>query len=67
MGRRGLYPAVSTKDTIKEVATMMNLLGYADGRSDLISIADTIGIPVWELLPLYKKLPAASLLRDLRK
>lgn len=67
LGRRGLYPTVSTKDTIKEVATMMNLLGYADGRSDLISIADTIGIPVWELQPIYKKLAAAGLLRDLRE
>ncbi len=67
LGRRGLYPSVSTKDTIKEVSTMMNLLGYADGTSDMISIADTIGVPVWELQSLYTKLAAAGLIRDARE
>jgi aminopeptidase-like protein/aminoglycoside N3'-acetyltransferase len=43
LGKRGLYPTVSTKASTAQVETMMNLLAYCDGRADLIEIANTIG------------------------
>jgi aminopeptidase-like protein len=45
LGKRGLYPTLSAKDSAsgEEVRTMFNLLAYADGRHDLVEIADLIG------------------------
>ena len=44
LGPRGLYPTMSTRDSGQQVRAMMNLLAYADGRHDLIAIADAGGI-----------------------
>lgn len=49
LGRRGLYPTLSTKDSSDTVKNLMNLLAYADGSRDLLAIAATIGVPMWEL------------------
>jgi aminopeptidase-like protein len=48
LGRRGLYPSLSTKDTRRIVGNMMNFIAYADGTNDLIDICDRIGIAYWE-------------------
>jgi aminopeptidase-like protein len=50
LGRRGLYPTTSTKGSGLKVRNMMNLLAYSDGEHDLLSIAEIVGIPMWELL-----------------
>jgi aminopeptidase-like protein len=49
LGKRGLYPTISTKDTGKQVRQMMDFLTWSDGTSDLIEIADKCGVPVWDL------------------
>jgi aminopeptidase-like protein len=49
LGKRGLYPTISTKDTGKQVRQMMDFLTWSDGTSDLIEIADKCGDPVWDL------------------
>lgn len=48
LGKRGLYPTESTKDTFAKVQDMLNLLAYADGTNDLIAISDIIGVDVLE-------------------
>ena len=63
LGKRGLYPSLSTKDTRKQVAKMMNLLAYADGRRDLLSIAEKIGAYIGELIPLVDQFVKADVLR----
>ncbi len=63
LGRRGLYPTLSTKETARQVARMMNLLAYADGQHDLLGIAERIGEPMWELLPIVERLKQEGLLR----
>ncbi|MCI5059441.1 MAG: DUF4910 domain-containing protein [Alphaproteobacteria bacterium] len=52
LGKRGLYPALSTKETKAIVYNMVNCLAYADGTRDLLDIAETIKCPVWELYDL---------------
>jgi aminopeptidase-like protein len=42
LGKRGLYPTLSTKTSGEVVRTMMNFLAYADGTADLVTIAETI-------------------------
>lgn len=51
LGRRGLYPSLSTKSTRRIVGNMMNFIAYADGTNDLIDICNRIGLPYWETDP----------------
>lgn len=46
MGRRGLYPTLSTRESGLKMRAMMNLLAYADGQHDLIEIAEIIGADI---------------------
>lgn len=62
LGKRGLYPTLSTKQSGEQVRAMMNLLAYADGTSSLLQIAERIGEPMWELLPIVERLAEAGLL-----
>jgi len=61
LGKRGLYPELSTKNSGAAVRDMMNLIAYADGSNDLIDISNTIGMPVWELYPIVDRLVRAGL------
>lgn len=62
LGKRGLYPTLSRRDSAREVRTMMNLLAYADGEADLLGIAETIGAPARELAPIAGRLLEAGVL-----
>ncbi len=44
LGKRGLYPDLSTRGSGLSARVMTNLLAYADGNLDLIGIADAIGV-----------------------
>lgn len=63
LGKRGLYPTLSTKESGKIVRDMMNFIAYADGESDLIDISDLIGVPVEKLYPIIQKLVENELLK----
>ena len=59
LGNRGLYPNISSKESeslISYNSNRMHLLAYADGQQDLLSIADIINVPMWELLPILEEL-----------
>jgi aminopeptidase-like protein len=45
LGRRGLYPSLSTKDSSDQVRVMLDLLSYCDGTHSLLEIAEIIGQP----------------------
>ena len=49
LGKRGLYPTISTKESGKSVRLMMNLITWSDGKNSLIEIANKCGVPVWDL------------------
>jgi len=48
LGKRGLYPSVSTGRPGDDADTIVNVLAYCDGTNDLIELADIVGIPVWD-------------------
>lgn len=56
LGKRGLYPTISTKSSGSEVRSMMNFLAYTDGNLSNIEIAQKIGTPLWELTETINKL-----------
>ena len=65
LGKRDLYPTLSTKTSGKSVEMMMDLIAYSDGSHSLLDIAEIIRAPMWELVKIYKKLIEHGLLRDL--
>lgn len=53
LGKRGLYPTLSTKKSIKsEVDLMMDLITWSDGSKSLLEIAEICDVPVWDLYSL---------------
>ena len=62
MGKRGLYPDLSTRWSGWAVRDMMNLLAYSDGEMTLFEIAETIHIPFWQARQLADMLLEAGLL-----
>ncbi len=62
LGRRGLYPTLSIKSVYDQTFLMMNLLAYADGKHDLLAIAERLQVPMWELFPLVDRLKEENLL-----
>ena len=74
LGRRGLYPNInsptlwgfSTDDRMDHrqmLSLILYTLNYADGRHDLIDIADKAGCTVGDLLPIVAKLEEGGLLK----
>lgn len=63
LGKRGLYPTMSTKTSVSEqVKNMMNLLVYSDGELSSLDIADIINVPLWELKTIINNLETAGIL-----
>ncbi len=62
LGKRGLYPTISSKNSGKEVRNMMNFIAYADGQNDLIDISNIIKVPVEEILSIISKLIQSELI-----
>jgi aminopeptidase-like protein len=62
LGRRGLYPTLSQRGSGLQVQTMMNILAYADGQRDLVSIAERIGVPAETCVPIVTRLLQEHLL-----
>lgn len=63
LGKRGLYPTLSEKNSAREVRTMMNLLAYADGQTDLIGIADIIDADLETCYSIIEKLEDHNLIK----
>lgn len=67
LGKRGLYPTLSTKTSGAEVNLMMNLITWSDGTKSLIEIAELCNVPMWELYPIIDRLSQHNLLELLDK
>lgn len=62
LGKRGLYPLRSTKDTQREVELMMNIVGYADGTLDLLTLCDKINADFFQCTEIIKNLIRSDLM-----
>jgi aminopeptidase-like protein len=62
MGKRGLYPTISTKTSANEVKLMMDFISLCDGRTSLLQIADRLNVPIWDLYEFCDKLEEHRLL-----
>ncbi len=64
LGRRGLYPSISTKETYAQIYNLNNLIAYCDGKRSLLEIADKINVPLWELVKILDQLKKAELIES---
>ena len=62
LGKRGLYPQTGTRNAAHESNYIKNLLAYSDGNTSLLEIAEMLNVPMWELLPIVKRLHEHHLL-----
>lgn len=62
LGKRGLYPTVSTKTSGDSVRLMMNMISYSDGKHSLLEISELCEVPLRELWPIVEKLKEYELL-----
>jgi aminopeptidase-like protein len=64
LGKRGLYPTLSTSNSKQaHVKTMMNLIAYSDGTNTLLNIAEIIGVPIWDIIPIFNQLLLHGILK----
>ncbi|WP_312813213.1 DUF4910 domain-containing protein [Sedimentibacter sp.] len=49
LGKRGLYPTLSSKNSVNKVRKLIDFLAYCDGDLDLLEISEIIGVPMWDL------------------
>ena len=64
LGRYGLYPTLSTKESRTIVRDMMNLIAYCDGSNDLLEIAEMINVPMWTLFGLVDQLEQSHIIEQ---
>jgi aminopeptidase-like protein len=56
LGKRGMYPNTSTRESGLQVQCLTDLIAYSDGERDLVEIAEIIGQPATRLIPMLRKL-----------
>lgn len=49
LGKYGLYPTLSTKDSLNKIKDMRNFLMYCDGKRDLLEIAEICNFNMLEM------------------
>ena len=54
LGKRGLYPNVSNKDTFLQVRDMMNFLSFCDGNNSIIEISKLCELTLNETIKFYE-------------
>lgn len=62
LGRRGLYANLSKVGSATGSMDMRNLIAYADGTTDLITLSDTLGVPFNTLADLADMLAGQGIL-----
>jgi aminopeptidase-like protein len=62
LGKRGLYPSLSTKKSHEKVRRTMDLITWSDGTKSLLEIADLCEAPIWELYETLKILSSENVL-----
>lgn len=62
LGKHGLYPSLGTSRTREKVENMMNFLAYADGKLDLLAVAETINVNIFECVEIANDLEARNII-----
>ena len=63
LGKRGLMPTMSSKETYQDTLALKDVLAYADGRNDIIELSNIIEQPSERVIKVCSQLHEAGLLR----
>ncbi len=63
MGKRGMYPKLSTKKNDINSKNYMSFLQYSDGKNDLDKISNLLNLSIKRTLNIYNKLKKKKLLK----
>ena len=63
MGKRGLYPTLSTKSSAKSIRLMMDFISFCDGKMSLLKIAEELNVPIWDLYEIVETLQNHNLIK----
>ena len=63
MGKRGMYPKLSTKKNDINSKNYMSFLQYSDGKNDLDKISNLLNLSIKRTLKIYNKLKKKKLLK----
>jgi aminopeptidase-like protein len=66
LGRRGLYPTISTKASSLQVKDMMNFLAYCDGNLSNIDIAEKINVFLLDIEDIVNSLKEEGILKPVK-
>ncbi|NKB48441.1 MAG: DUF4910 domain-containing protein [Alphaproteobacteria bacterium] len=64
LGKRGLFPTLGTRANNTLGRDTLNVLAYADGQHDILSVAEQIGIPAQRCAEIAEELASHDLLRQ---
>ena len=64
LGKYGLVPTMSSKETYQETLILKDVCAYADGKNDLFDLSKLLSKPVDAIIPVIDKLWAAGLLEE---
>lgn len=67
LGKRGLVPTISSKETYRQTLHLKDMIAYCDGRNDLLGISEIIGASLDECADLAQKLKDAGLIKEVVK
>ena len=56
LGKRGLYPTISTKESSRTVRNIMNFISYCDGKNTILDISNLCGLDFFESYGYYEKM-----------
>ena len=62
LGKRGLYPNISTKESGNIVRNMMNFISYCDGSNSILEISEICGIDFEESFGYFTKMKENGLM-----
>lgn len=62
LGKRGLYPTISQKESYDEVRALTDFIAYANGKNDLLNIGEIIDVPFYKLIELVDELAICGLI-----
>ena len=62
LGKRGLYPLQSDKNSHKKVELMMNIIAYSDGKKNILDISEEINSNFFDCLIWVEKLRKENIL-----
>lgn len=66
LGKYGLVPTMSSKETYKETLAMKDVLAYADGTNDLFELSELIEQPLEVVINVINKLKMAGLVKEIK-